>query len=162
MYEHKRPIWTPSQMQSELDTGHSKETVRTKLNALDEVDVCESMPANNGRIYWWNDDRSDWPIPPDVVIEGHQQLTVVELLDPWYAKMGFVGLLGPAIAGLPLLIGIFAVAGAISIPITGTELLSLGMSAIIISYLLLAYAALLGITQWATGEAIDIDVFDSG
>jgi hypothetical protein len=161
MYENDRPIWTASQMQSELDTDHGKETVRTKLNALDEVDVCESMPANNGRIYWWNDDRSDWPIPPDVIVEGKQELTVDELLDPWYSKLGLIGLFGPAIAGIPLLVGIFAIGGTISIPVSGTELLSIGMIAIVLSYIFLAYAGLIGIAQWVTGNAIDMDFFSS-
>lgn len=156
MFENDRPIWTASQMQAELDTGHRKETVRDKLNTLDEVNVCESMPANNGRIYWWDDDRSDWPIPPDVVVEGQQDLTVAELLDPWYSKLGLLGLLGPALAGMPLLIGIFAISGTISIPVAGTELLSIGMIAIVLSYLLLAYAGLLGIAQWVAGDRFDI------
>jgi len=161
MHEHDRPIWTASQMQSELDTTHRTETVRDKLNTLDEVEVCESMPANNGRIYWWNDDRSDWPIPPDVAVEGQQELTVTELLDPWYAKLGLIGLLGPAIAGLPLLIGIFVIAGTISLPVSGTELLSFGMIAILLSYILLAYAGLLGVVQQVTGDAINVDLFRS-
>jgi hypothetical protein len=162
MYENDRPIWTASQMQSELTTGHGKETVRDKLNTLDEVEVCESMPANNGRIYWWNDDRSEWPIPPDVVVEGQQELTVAELLDPWYSKLALIGLLGPAFAGLPLLVGIFAIGGTISIPVSGTELLSIGMIAIVLSYLVLAYAGLIGIAQRATGNSMDMDFFGSG
>lgn len=162
MYEHSRPIWTASQIHSELDTDHRTETVRDKLNTLDEVDVCESMPANNGRIYWWNDDRSDWPIPPDVAVDGQQELTVTELLDPWYAKLGVIGLLGPAVAGLPLLVGIFVIAGTISIPVSGTELLSFGMIAILLSYLLLAYAALLSVVQRVTGDATNLHLFSSG
>lgn len=161
MYKNDRPIWTASQMESELDTGHNKETVRKKLNTLDEVEICESMPANNGRIYWWNDDRSDWPIPPDVIVEGQQGLTVAELLDPWFSKLGLIGLLGPALAGIPLLVGIFIIGGTLSIPVSGTELLSLGMVAIIISYLLLAYAGLISIAKWTTGDTADTNFLSS-
>ena len=161
MHEHDRPIWTPSQMQAELTTGHGIETVRNKLKELDEIGVCDSMSANNGRIYWWDDERSDWPIPPDVVVEGQRELTVAELLDPWYAKLGLIGLLAPAIAGLPLIIGIFAIAGTISIPISGEELLSIGLTVIVLSYLLVVYSGLLGITQWTTGNMIDLTTFRS-
>ncbi|MFD1635312.1 hypothetical protein ACOZ4L_15720 (plasmid) [Haloplanus ruber] len=161
MYENDRPIWTASQMQSELDTSHGKETVRKKLNTLDEVEVCESMPANNGRIYWWSDDRSDWPIPPDIIVDGQQELTVAELINPWYSKVGLIGLLVPALAGIPLLVGIFAIGGTISIPVSGTELLSMGMIAIVLSYILLAYAGLIGIVQWATGNTIGVGFLDS-
>jgi hypothetical protein len=161
MHGHDRPIWTASQMQSELDTTYRTETVRDKLNTLDEVEVCSSMPANNGRIYWWNDTRSDWPIPPDVTVEGQQELTVAELIEPWYAKLGLIRLAGPAIAGLPLLVGIFVIAGTISIPVPGTELLSIGMIVILISYLLLTYAGLLGILQRVTGDAINLNFISS-
>ena len=34
MCKNDRPIWTASQMESELDTGHNKETVRKKLNTM--------------------------------------------------------------------------------------------------------------------------------
>ena len=155
MYTHDRPVWTASQMQAELETGHGRETVRDKLNKLDELEICRSMSANNGRIYWWNDDRSDWSIPPDVVVEGQQELTVSELLSPWYAKVGLLGLLGPVIAGLPLLIGIFEIGGTISTPIPGTELLTWGMIIIIASYTLLLYACLIGGLYWTTGGVLE-------
>lgn len=161
MHEDERPIWTASQMHAELNTGHNVETVREKLNDLDEVNVCNSMRANNGRIYWWNDERSNWPIPSDVIVEGQQELTVAELLSPWYGKVGLVGLFGPAIAGLPLLVGVFAIGGTISTPISGTELLSHGLIAIVFSYLLLIYAGFLGIIQWATGATLDLKIFSS-
>jgi hypothetical protein len=154
MYKHDRPVWTASQMQAELDTGHGRETVRDKLNKLDELEICRSMSANNGRIYWWNDNRSNWPIPPDVVVEGQQELTVSELLSPWYAKIGLLGLLGPVIAGLPLLVGIFEIGGTISTPIPGTELLTWGMTMIIASYTLLVYACLVGGLYWTTGGVL--------
>lgn len=154
--ESERPFWTAARMKEELDTGHGKETVRDKLKALEEMGICRSMPANNGRIYWWNDDRSDWPIPPDVIVEGRQELTVAELVAPWYAKVGLLGFLGPALAGLPLLIGIFAIGGNISIPISGTELLSMGSITIVLSYILLVYAAAIGLLQWVSGDAFDL------
>jgi hypothetical protein len=159
MYTHDRPVWTASQMQAELETGHGRETVRDKLNKLDELEICRSMSANNGRIYWWNDDRSNWPIPPDVVVEGQQELTVSELLSPWYAKLAILSLLGPTIAGLPLLVGIFDIGGTISSPVPGTELLTAGLIIIIASYTLLVYAFVIGAVHWTTGEIFKINLF---
>lgn len=66
IFERDKPIWTASEMEEALDTGHKTETVRKKLDKLDELGICESKPANTGRIYWLDTDRSDWPIPPDV------------------------------------------------------------------------------------------------
>ncbi|MFC7172450.1 hypothetical protein ACFQL0_01795 [Haloplanus litoreus] len=117
MRGHDRPIWTASQMQAELDTGHGKETVRNKLNTLEEIGICASMRANGGRIYWWDDERSDWPLPPDVAVEGREGPTLAEVLDPWYAKVGLIGLLSPAVAGVPIVAGVLAVGGALSLPI---------------------------------------------
>jgi hypothetical protein len=162
IYEADRPIWTATQVQAELDTGHGTETVRNKLKTLDEVDICGSMEANNGRIYWWNDDRSDWSIPPDVAVEGQKGLTVQELLTPWYAKLGLLGLLGPALAGIPIVIGIFAIGGTVSIPVSGTELLSGGLIAIVLSYVLLVYASALGAIEWATGDELNLSPFSEG
>lgn len=161
MYEHERVIWTASQMESELETGHRTETVRDKLNKLDEVDVCRSMPANNGRIYWWNDERSKWPIPSDVVVEGQEELTVSELFNPWYAKLGILGLLGPLVAGIPLLIGLFVIDGAISVPIAAEELLTAGFVMIVGSYLVLIYAIVLGVVELVTGDKVNMSIFDA-
>lgn len=159
MHEHDRPIWTASQMQAELDTGHGKETVRNKLNTLEEVGICGSMRANGGRIYWWNDERSDWPLPPDVAVEGRTGPVLTEVLDPWYVKVGLVGLLSPAVAGLPVVAGVLAVGGSLSVPVDGTELLSIGLIAIILSYILMAYAGLLIFVEWATDERVSLTWF---
>jgi hypothetical protein len=156
IYERERPLWTASQMRANLDTDHSVETVRDKLKHLDEIDICESMEANNGRVYWWNDERSDWPIPPDVTVE-EQGVTVAEVLTPWYAKLGVCGLAGPVIAGLFLVAGVFEIAGEIVLPVAGTDLLSIGLSAIIFSYLLLLYAGFMGLSQWITGDTIGLN-----
>jgi hypothetical protein len=72
-----------------------------------------------------------------------------------------VGFFGPALTGIPLLVGIIAISGTISIPVSGTELLSVGMIAIVLSCILLAYAGLIGIAQLATGNAIDMNIFSS-
>lgn len=157
MVTHDRPMWTASQMRAELESGHSRETVREKLQTLDELDVCRSMEANNGRIYWWNDDRSRWPIPPDVDVEGG--LTVAALLDPWYAKWALVGVTGPTLAGLPLLLGVFQASGRLSTPVTGEALLSAGLIVILLSYMVLIYSGILGLLGYVTGDAIDFDLF---
>ncbi|GAB6860800.1 hypothetical protein ACFR97_00700 [Haloplanus litoreus] len=159
MRGHDRPIWTASQMQAELDTGHGKETVRNKLNTLEEIGICASMRANGGRIYWWDDERSDWPLPPDVAVEGREGPTLAEVLDPWYAKVGLIGLLSPAVAGVPIVAGVLAVGGALSLPIEGSELLSMGLIAIVLSYVLMVYAGLLIFVEWATDERVSVTGF---
>jgi hypothetical protein len=159
MRDHDRPIWTASQMQAELDTGHGKETVRNKLNTLEEIGICASMRANGGRIYWWDDERSDWPLPPDVAVEGREGPTLAEVLDPWYAKVGLIGLLSPAVAGVPVVAGVLAVGGALSLPIEGSELLSMGLIAIVLSYVLMVYAGLLIFVEWATDERVSVTGF---
>jgi hypothetical protein len=161
MYNYDRPIWTATQMEAELDTDHKTETVRNKLNKLDEIDIINSAQANNGRIYWWDDSRSEWPIPPDVIIDGQKELTVSELIGPWYAKVGLLGLIGPTVAGVPLLLGIFQIAGTVQLPISGSILLTLGLSIILFSYVTLVYSSLLGLIQRITGESINMALLGS-
>lgn len=157
MYENERPFWTAAQMRAQLETGHEKETVRNKLQKLDEIGICDSEEANTGRIYWLADERSEWPIPPDVVIEGERQLTVAELLNPWYAKLAVLGILGPSLAGLPLLLGILEIGGSLSLPISGSLLLTLGLFLIIFSYTALVYAGIMGIFQRFASGSVDIE-----
>jgi hypothetical protein len=95
-------------------------------------------------------------------VEGQKGLTVQELLTPWYAKLGLLGLLGPALAGIPIVIGIFAIGGTVSIPVSGTELLSGGLIAIVLSYVLLVYASALGAIEWATGDELNLSPFSEG
>lgn len=51
-------------------TGKTTQTTRKRLQELEALGILNSAPGANGRIYWINDEHSDWPIPPDVDVEG--------------------------------------------------------------------------------------------
>lgn len=84
----------------ELDM--SKQGVHNRLATLEELDVLDSAPGANGRIYWLRDDRSNWPVPPDVAVVVVYQVArffeaVVFALSLLVLGLG-VGSLGPGIA----------------------------------------------------------------
>lgn len=77
--ESNRPYLTRRQVQSSLKQSPSKGTVIDRLTELCEIGVLESDDRRGGSIYWINDERSDWPIPPDVAVEREPQgITVSE------------------------------------------------------------------------------------
>lgn len=81
------PYLSVGQVAAELDM--SKQGVRNRLATLEELDVLDSAPGANGRIYWLQDDRSDWPIPPDVAVESvSDETTVAELWARRHVKLG--------------------------------------------------------------------------
>lgn len=81
MYTHERPIWTASQMRNKLESSHGKETVRKKLGKLEELGICDSMEANNGRIYWLDTEQSHWPLPPDIEHDDELRAELAEMED---------------------------------------------------------------------------------
>ncbi len=80
------PYRSVGQVAAELDM--SKQGVRNRLATLEELAVLDSAPGANGRIYWLRDERSDWPIPPDVeVTPVDDDLTVPELWSRRHVKL---------------------------------------------------------------------------
>jgi hypothetical protein len=78
--ESEKPFLTVSQLATKFDK--SKEGIRNRVHDLEVVDVLDSCPGAGGRLYWIHDDRSNWPIPPDVQIEPIEttdETTVSEL-----------------------------------------------------------------------------------
>jgi hypothetical protein len=146
MYAADRPWFTVDQMNSEFNHRYHQDTVRDKLSKLRELEIVESQSVGKPDIYYLNDDRSEWPIPPDVEVEAERtEPTLSEFLSPWYIQLGLVGLLGPALGGVILIVGSFAAAGVISIPPSITNVISLGLTISIISYILLLISVVLGV-----------------
>jgi DNA-binding transcriptional ArsR family regulator len=74
------PYLSVGTLAMELDM--SKQGVRNRLSSLEERGVVDSAPGANGRIYWVADERSEWPIPPDVeVVPVPDDPTVSEVLE---------------------------------------------------------------------------------
>lgn len=81
------PYLSVGTLASDLDM--SKQGVRNRLAALEERGVVDSAPGANGRIYWLADERSAWPIPPDVeVVPVPDDPTVREVLQRHHVVLG--------------------------------------------------------------------------
>lgn len=60
----EKPWVSTKKLMSELDV--TRPTVQKRLSELEGLGVVNSGPAGaNGYIYWINEEKSDWPIPPD-------------------------------------------------------------------------------------------------
>lgn len=89
--ETDRPWLGVSKIASEV--GKTRQTTRSRLAELQDLEVLNSGPGANGTIYWINDDRSDWPIPPDIdsqSVDESDGLGISELKDRWDVLFGML------------------------------------------------------------------------
>lgn len=138
-----RSFYNVAQMHAALERDVSTDTVRARLDELNERDVLSRQQVNNGNIYWLNQSESDWPIPPDVEVEPERdELTVNE----WRQRPDVQTAAGSvflAIAGTAVtLIGTFQSAGYYQLPVSPTDVIAVGLTAGIMSYLGLFFAGL--------------------
>lgn len=87
------------------DIGLTKEGTRPRLENLEEIGVLDGDTVAGGRIHWVHNDRSDWPIPPDVEVEPvSDELSVNELMSRNSSRLIALG------AGLTMFGALFMVA----------------------------------------------------
>lgn len=99
--EADRPFLSRSRV--ETDLGMSDEGARQRLLNLEELEVLDSCSAAGGRIYWIYDERSEWPIPPDVQAESvDDELTVSELTDRSDVQYGVIAVLAAMIGSVSI------------------------------------------------------------
>lgn len=130
-----RPHYSVAQMDAALDTEAGTDTVRSRLEELEERDVLKSETVNNGDVYWWKRKESDWPIPPDVVVEKKEtEITLSEWKQKPHVRLAalsvFTAILGTAVT----LVGTFEAGGLYQLPIEADNIIAAGLSAGIISY----------------------------
>lgn len=62
------------------EVGVTPQTVRNRVPKLVDLGILDSATGGGGRVYWIHNDKSDWPIPPDVeVIEEPDEATISEV-----------------------------------------------------------------------------------
>lgn len=94
------PFLTVSGLEGSLDLG--KEQLRNRLGELEEKRVLDSRQGANGRLYWIQDDRSEWPIPPDVEVVSEEEVetTVSEFVARPHVKLAGVAISAGFIEGI--------------------------------------------------------------
>ncbi len=153
LFDGDRPYFTRAQVQARLRerTGRdfSKDTVLRRLDRLRELDVARSDDLGNGVIYYPRDERSEWPIPPELAGDESPD----ETLSRPALQVAGLGVVCLVLAGLPMLWGTFVVAGVLPPVVPGTTTLAAGLSAVLVGYGLVAVGGLAVIYRRTTGES---------
>jgi hypothetical protein len=91
----ERPYLTRRQVQTRLKGNHARGTVIDRLSELCEVGVLKHEDLSGGGIYWINNSKSDWPIPPDVEVEPEsEEMTASEFFNLDSVRTAVTGLGG--------------------------------------------------------------------
>lgn len=144
-----RPYYNKTKMHAAVGNEVSPDTVKSRLEELDEREVLESEQINNGTIYWLNDDRSNWPIPTDTEVSPIEpedsELTISEWRQKLYVQTASVSLILAIVGTAITLLGTFQTTGAYSLPFAASEIIGQGLSLGIFSYIGLLLAGVLWI-----------------
>lgn len=141
-----RPFYSVAQMHAALGSDVSSDTVRSRMDELEEREVLKSEQVNNGSIYWLIGDTSEWPIPPDVEVEPKQEeITISEWRQQVHVQIAAISILTAIIGTAITLTGTFQAGGYYQLPIRTDELLAYGLTAGLFSYFGLFFAGLIWI-----------------
>lgn len=138
-----RPFYSVAQMHAALDSNVGDDTVRSRMDELDERDVVQSERVNNGSVYWLNEDDSEWPIPPDTTVEPKQDdMTVSEWQQQLHVQTAALSVLVAIIGTAITLIGVFQTGGYYQLPVESSRVIAYGLTMGILSYMGLVFAGL--------------------
>ncbi|WP_430639398.1 hypothetical protein [Haloferax volcanii] len=141
-----RPFYSVAQMHAALGSDVSSDTVRSRMDELEEREVLKSEQVNNGSVYWLIGDTSEWPIPPDVGVEPKQEeMTISEWRHQLHVQIAAISILTAIIGTAITLTGTFQAGGYYQLPISTDELLAYGLTAGLFSYFGLFFAGLVWI-----------------
>lgn len=148
VWESREPYLSRTVIQQrvgeKLEDTFDKSTVIGRLDELVERDVFDSDEVCGGSIYWIHDDRSNWPIPPDVEVEPvSDEMTVQEFFQEDAVKLGAGGIAAFAISGLIMWFGAWASANNFTLYGFGAvDILTVGFALIISGWLAAGVSAL--------------------
>jgi hypothetical protein len=115
-----RPYLSRKQVQQEIDL--SSQGTRGRLEALEEQGVLDSDVAGGGRLYWIADERSGWPIPPDVDVEPtRDEETVTEFVSRFPVQVTGLGLALMLLGAVLTTLFTLALAYEVTVPVVGTS-----------------------------------------
>jgi hypothetical protein len=150
----ERPFYSVAQMHAALGSDVSPDTVRSRMDELEERDVLKSERVNNGSVYWLIDADSKWPIPPDVDVEPTQEeMTISQWRQQPHVQIAAISILTAIIGTAITLTGTFQAGGYYQLPMNTDEILAYGL----FSYFGLFFAGLVWILDLpSAGEIRDI------
>jgi hypothetical protein len=127
-----------------LEVGMSKEGIGNRLEQLVDIGVLDDDSVGGARIYWVRDERSDWPIPPDVeVTPVEKDVTLKSFLGRLHVQYGILGVGIVLLGALLMMAFTLFLAYEVSIPWVGiTNLLVAGVLLTVVGFVLI----ILGLT----------------
>lgn len=151
--ESDRPYLSSRAVATEI--GLTKQGTRPRLEELEEIRVLDGDTVAGGRIFWIHDDRSEWPIPPDVeVVPITDEMTISEFLQQLHVQYGLLAVAATMIGGLFMMAFTLGLAYNIQTPIVQpSELLLGGLLLIFIGYTFVLLAFGYGVwNRYSTSE----------
>lgn len=159
IYHGNRPFYNVRRVKGELEDEYDRDTVRARLNELVELGVLRSEQINRGDIYWLNNDKSDWPVPPDVTVETvDESLRVSELMSRWYTEVAAIAILTIIFGSAVIWVGTLGLLDVVTLPFPSAESISVGLTSILLSYILIGTAIVGGAIEFGVkgeGELFD-------
>lgn len=140
IFDDQNAWYTKNQIKYRLKENHdievSKPSITKKLDELQDLELVNNRKVGSTNIYYWNEDESDWPIPPDVVLQS-RYTKLVQTLSTSYAWWGVVGVLGIFVGGILTVIGALGIANAVPLPIHPDSVIAVALLTLFCSYALL-------------------------
>lgn len=130
----------------------TRQTVGSRLDEMVERGLLKKASINNGDYWWINFPESKQPLPADAVvyrIPEDEEATVTEFFNQFHVQIGVISLMATVAGGAIVWYGTLQSTGVLSLPVPATEVLSVGLSTLFISYLLL----LLAVVTWVVQKA---------
>ena len=142
----ERPYYNVKKMHAAVGSDVSFDTVRARLEELHERDILKREKVNNGNIYWLDREESDWPVPPDVEVEPERtEPTVTEWRQRRYVQVAALSVTLAIIGTAITLIGSFQAGEYLQLPLATSDILAVGLTIGMLSYLGLILAGLVWI-----------------
>lgn len=138
-------------VEEELDDTFDKSTIIERLNELCDLEVLDSDRVGNVDVYWIYDERSDWPIPPDVEVEAvSDEMTVQEFFNDNIVQIGFGGVGLILISSIVFWFGGYASNSGPILGWTATQIIFTGFLLILGGWTVMAVAMVLWFTNRPT------------
>lgn len=149
------PWYTKSELENMLLVDYgidiSRPTLTERLETLMAKELVDIDEAGDTHIFYYKFDESEWPLPPDTVLESADTgLSAKDLLGKTYILWSISAVLAVLLGGLIIWLGAFQVASATPIPFSNTDLLSIGLLTFLVAYVLIGLSVIIALLDFAS------------
>lgn len=150
LYQDDRAWYTKDQINIYLNERYNQDvsnpTIASRLDDLLEIEIIKRKRIGPTDIFYYNADESEWPLPPDTVVESKDDdMTVSELFDKTYVWWAGSAIVAVLIGGIIVWAGTLQASNILPLPVNNTDVLAVGLLTFLCSYLLLLVSVLVGI-----------------